>query len=341
MNFRSVPIEGRDQIGKGDVTQHLMQEFTKREINIHKISFPVYSTPFGGIVRKTLENGFVGIPELKDICGTPRELELKMAGYALNRLEALDSVLRRFNEKEEYFLLDRSPYSQALTIAYGLGGVGSIKKEEVADLVEWGMDFEKLFINTFNATECVLHLKADYGKTGWRKTREDGDLYEVKEIQEVADVVYEEIASFVGKGWNCVYTKKNGEWRDRRDIYREVNGIIDRLGYKSSHPCARPIFDILEIAQDVYNTDVSNLESYQRYFMNIEIDDNERNRETYRLAYEIAGDIIKNCKYVKFHDAEVMDSVREILGLYPEMFILLDYYWGENFMNKLKEGIYG
>ena len=340
MGFRSIVIEGGDQIGKGDVTHYLLRSFSDKKINIFKISFPMYSTPFGYIVRKTLKNGFSEVKDVKDIIGTKREIELRMIIYALNRHEALESILRHLGNKDVYFLLDRSPYSSALTISYGLGGLKSIKKNEVRDLVKLGLSFEQPFINTLNTEECVLHLMADFGETGWKRSRTDGDLYEVKGIQEVADDVYAEIASIVGKGWNRIYTKENGEFRNRIDIYKEVDKVVDALSYNSEENGSGSIYDVLKVAEDVYNVKLSNLESYKRYFKNIEEDSNEKNKETYELACEIAQYTVKNCDNVIFKNKEVKNNAKKLLDLYPEIFMLLNYYFGNEFTQKLKEGIY-
>jgi len=341
MGFRSIVIEGGDQIGKGDVTHYLLRSFPDKNINIFKISFPMYSTPFGYIVRKTLKKGFSEIKEVKNIIGTRREIELRMITYALNRLEALESILRRLDGKDAYFLLDRSPYSSALTISYGLGGLKSIKKNEVRNLIELGLSFEQPFINILNTKECILHLMADFGETGWKRSRTDGDLYEVKDIQEVADDVYAEIANIVGEGWNRIYTKENGEFRNRVNIYKEVDKVINALSYNSKGNGSGSIYDVLEVAEDVYNVKLSNLESYKRYFKNIEEDSNEKNKETYELACEIADYTVKNCGDVIFENKEVKNNAKKLLDLYPEMFILLNYHFGNEFTQKIKEGIYG
>ncbi|HCC68125.1 TPA: hypothetical protein DEP90_02905 [Patescibacteria group bacterium] len=340
MSFHSVVIEGGDQVGKGDVTQYLLESLCKRNIPIRKLSFPLYSSPFGAIVRKNLEEGFSGIPKIEKIIGTKRELELKMIAYALNRLETLESILRRLEKTEAYFILDRSTYSIALTIAYGLGGIKSIKRNDVRSLIDTGLNFEKLFLKTFDMDKCVLHLMADYGKGGWKKSRTDGDLYEKKEIQEVADDIYNELADIVGSGWNRVYTKKNGEFRDRGTIYSEVDEIVDALNMPKTKKLNNPIYDIKEVAQDVYNIDVTDFEFFKKYFKNIEEDNNDKNQETYKSAYKIAEHIVKETKKVSFNNQYVRENVRNLLDLYPEMFDLVEYHFNRGFVKKIKEGLY-
>jgi thymidylate kinase len=338
--FNSVVIEGGDQIGKGDVTHHLLKKFSKERINVYKLSFPIYSSPFGTIVRKTLKQGFKDIAELNSIIETRREIELNMVGFALNRLEALDSILRRFKNKEAYFLLDRSPYSMAVTISYGLASSQGVQKDDVEDLIKIGFSLDQLFLETFNATECVIHLVADYGKIGWIKSRTDGDLYETKEVQEVVDGIYYKIAQKVGKGWSKIYTKQKGEFKKRREIYKEVENVVDSLTWKPSTDGKSSIYDILEIAQDIYGVDISAFDQYRKYYRNIKEDDNEKNKETYELAYKIGRYISQNCKTIEFQNKEVKQHVGEILNMYPEYFSAIKHYYGQEFTDKLLEEVH-
>ena len=341
MSFHSIVIEGGDQVGKGDVTHYLLRTLCEKNIPIHKLSFPLYSSPFGAIVRRNLEQGFLGIPKLEETIGTKRELELKMVAYALNRLEALESLLRHLKNVDTYLLLDRSTYSLALTIAYGLGGVKSISKDDVNDLINTGLSFENLFLETLDMKKCVLHLIAEHGKEGWKKSRTDGDLYEKKEVQEVADDVYNELANIVGEGWNRVYTKKNGEFRDREDIYNDVDKIIDTLNMPKTGSLDNPIYDIKELARDVYSVDVMKFDLFKKYFRNIKEDRNDRNKETYQFAYKIADYIVDNTEQVTFNNDDVKQNVKDLLDFYPEMFDLIKYHFNDDFVEKIKEGIYG
>lgn len=338
-NYRSVCIEGGDQIGKGDVTNYLLGKFERDNVKIFKLSFPMYSTPFGTIVRKTLEEGFPSIPEIRMIEDSKRGLEVKMMLLAINRLEALESILATFKNKKAYFLLDRSPYSHAVTISYGLGGLKCILNEGVDKLVNLMFNTEKLFIEKLGLSECVIHLMADYGKRGWVKERSDGDLYEVREVQKVVDDVYSKIADIVGFGWSRIYTKSKGVFRNREDIYKEVDGVLGSFKFEKSVKPKSEIHDILQVARDVYRMDISELDSYSEYFENIEIDDNERNRETYKLACEIGRYIANNCPSVTFNDPDVRDNIGEIIKMYPEVLALVESHLGGGFLNKFNDSL--
>jgi thymidylate kinase len=336
-NYRSICIEGGDQIGKGDVTGYLFRKLSEENIKVCKLSFPMYATPFGTIVRKTLEDGFPKTLDIGKAEETKRGIEVKMMLFALNRLEALESILRNFKRKEAYFLLDRSPYSHAVTISYGLGGLKCIRNREVDDLVRLMFKSEQLFLEKLGLSECVIHLVADHGKKGWEKERSDGDLYEVKEVQKVVDDVYAKIGEIVGSGWNRIYTKKQGVFRERRDIYKEVDEVVGTLSLEGPTDSESEIYDVLQVVKDIYGVDVSTLEIYKRYFENIRIDDNERNKETYQLACQIGKYVAKNCPYVEIKDAEVKNNIKEIVESYPEVFSLVGYYLGEKFLSEFKK----
>lgn len=332
-------MEGGDQIGKGEVTEYLLKKLQKERIPVCKLSFPMYSTPFGYLVRKTLEEGFFDIPQLKEIIGTRRELEVKISLFVINRLEVLESILRRFGNSKAYFLLDRSPYSQAVTIAYGLGGLKSIKEGEVGELIKLGFKLENLFLKTLGLSECVLHLKADYGKKGWVKARSDNDLYEIKSVQDKVDSIYERMGEIVGDGWYRIYTKRNGEFRNRQDIQKEVDVVVDSLNFKSVANSKSEIFDVLQVAEYIYGVDLKDLQAYKKYFRNIELDDNEKNKETYSLAYEIGKYIVKKSKRVCFKDINVKKNIKLFLRLYPEVLFLLEYYFGIEFLEEFRRGL--
>lgn len=338
-NYRAICIEGGDQIGKGDITNYLLGKLESQGVKVCKVSFPMYSAPFGTIVRKTLEEGFPRTLDIGKTEETKRGLEVKMMLFALNRLEALESILRNFKNKKAYFLLDRSPYSHAVTISYGLGGLKCITSQEVKELVQLMFKSEQLFIKKLGLCECVIHLMADHGKKGWKKERSDGDLYEVRDVQKVVDDVYAKIGDIVGSGWNRIYTKKQGVFRERKDIYKEVDQVVQALSLESSPDALSEIYDISQVARGIYGMDISGLENYKEYFENIKIDDNERNKETYKLACEIGKYVANNCPRVMFEDTEVRGNIKEIVESYPEIFSLVEYHLGKEFLNKFKRSL--
>ncbi|MCD4756362.1 hypothetical protein K8R20_01975 [bacterium] len=340
MEFKSVAFEGSDQVGKGDATQRFCNHMIEKKIPVTRIAFPIYASPIGSLIRMFLKEGIGDVKKLKNIEGTKRELEVRMMMYALNRFEALESILRYSEKYDGIFLFDRSPYSNALTIAYGLGGLKNISREGVKGLVKLGFESEKLMIEKLGLKNCVIQLKADNGVRGWEVARpEDADLYESKDVQEVANYVYANWAKLVGDGWNIVYTKRNGKWRDKEVIYKEVWDIASKnLELEKANEGEVKSFDIIDIAKDLYGCDVSELEGVDRYYKAIE----ESDKATmYDEALGIREYIVKHTSEVKFENKEVLSQVRSILEKYPECLDLMEHYLGNHFVDKFKAEIFG
>jgi hypothetical protein len=258
--------------------------------------------------------------------------------YALNRLEALESISRQSEGLEGVYVFDRSPYSNALTIAYGLGGLKNITKEDVNSLVKFLYDSEQLFLDSLNLRNCVIHLKSDYGKDGWKNDRsQEADLLESKDVQEVADFVYDEFSGFVGDGWKSVLTKIDGKWRNKEDIYKDIKKFVDlRLDLKPSVGNIE-IIDSLDIGKNLYGVDISNLENYDRYITAIK----ECDKDTmYKEALEVGKYIREHCEEVSINNNEVLKNMRDILDSYPEIFDLLEYYLDEYFVENFTMAVY-
>jgi thymidylate kinase len=338
MNFQSVVFEGGDQVGKGDASNTFTNNLMKENVDIKRLAFPMYSTPIGSVIRKFLKEGVSQIDSFKNIVGTRRELEIRMMIYALNRLEALESILRHSEDFNGIYVFDRSPYSNALTISYGLGGLKNITKDDVKSLVRLGYDSEELLIKTLNLENCVIHLKSDNGIDGWKASRlDDADLLESKDVQEVADFVYSEFEKLVGDGWNTVLTKIDGKWRGREDIFKDINTFVkNRIDIKKGDGCIK-IYDSLDVCKDLYGVDIGNLDNYSKYVKAIE----ECDKDTmYREALEVARYITERCEEVSIYNEEVLKNMRSILDSYPEILDLLEYYLGKYFVENLKASIY-
>ena len=112
--FKSIDIEGSDQVGKGDAVKNLAQEYCNNGIDTTVVSLPYYASPIGYCIRTTLKEGLN--PDMN--IEREREVHIKMSLFALNRLEILNSILS--NPNKGIYLFDRGPFSNALTIGYGI-----------------------------------------------------------------------------------------------------------------------------------------------------------------------------------------------------------------------------
>jgi hypothetical protein len=339
--YQSIVIEGGDQIGKGDATQYLCKKLYEENIKVYRLSFPLYASPIGFSIRCFLKNDVRNIPSLKDVVGTKRELEIKMVMYALNRLEAVESILRSSKIKEGILVFDRSPYSNALTLAYGLGGLKNVTLPEVDELIDLGLELEKYMIDILSLKNCVIHLVADTGKEGWNLSRVDeNDLYEQKDVQKVADIVYDMIGQKVGDGWKKVYTKIDGKWRDRGDIYKDIRGFVDsRVDLNTSKSKEEPVLiDILDVSKDIFNLDISHIDGVNEYLNAI----SECDKGTiYEKSREISTYICKNMVDIDIQSSDVLNQFRNILEKYPECIDILNHFLPNEYGDKLSKYVFG
>lgn len=335
MVFQSIVIEGGDQVGKGDVVSVLSRKFNEEEIPFYKIAFPCYATPIGLIIRTFLKEGIDNIRELEGIKGTKRELEIRILMYAINRLEALESILRQPLGQNDLVILDRSTYSHALTISYGFGGLKNISIDEVRELVNFVIEREQIFIENFNLDNCVIRLKTDDSNSEWKSSRiDDSDQYETKDVQAVIEDVYSEFGQIVGDGW-CDIVTNDGEWREREDIYNEVRAFVEsriNLNKVSNHQST--VIDTLEIARDIYGVDLSTFESIDKYYTAIE----DCNKGIiYQEGLKMGNYITQHFEKIEFRNKDILNSIRSMFREYPECYTLIEHYANKPFADKFRE----
>jgi thymidylate kinase len=342
VNCISVVIEGADQVGKGDTTHNLLEVLMSYSIPVFRLSFPQYATPFGSAIRLFLKNGVDNIYSLSHINGTRREIEIRMMMFALDRLQALESILRRTNVENSVLLLDRGPYSNALTIAYGMSVVDAITDHDISEMAKLGFEMEKYLINSLDLDKCVIQLTATHGKEGWSSLRGgEEDQYEKREIQENADKAYKEFSKLVGKGWRNIITKENGTWKKRdirdKEILACLEELVDLSKLESTQKGKYEAIDVIDVAKDMYGLDISDSKDVKEFYKALE--KNEKNL-IYNKGHKIGKYIAKECKSIKIEDKGVKKSMYNIVEAYPECLVLLEDYYGKDFVNKVKDAIY-
>lgn len=343
MNYQSVVIEGGDQVGKGDTCCSLISQLEDENIPIYRLSFPQYATPFGHLIRRVLTE------DKRDDIGK-RDIEIREMLFALDRLQAAESILRRFNKAEGILLWDRSPFSNALTISYGLTKVNNFSKDDVKELAGLGLSMEDFLINTFNLNNCVVELvKRD---SYWSSSRNGGeDQYESKDVQERVSEVYEIFSNIVGDGWSRVFVDKEGKnknemtnipnWRDREDRDSEVFTFIkqrislDKL--KDSEKSVVERIDVVDIAKNIYGVDITDIKTVSDFYL--ALDENDKN-QIYEKGADIAKYIVSKSKEINFENQAVVDSIRNIIDAYPECLSIIEYYYGNKFRGDFEESIY-
>lgn len=223
----SIDFEGGDQVGKGDAVKNFSSHLSSLGLPVLVVSFPYYSTPLGFLIRQILLNGFN--PSIH--INSERLLNLKMALFALNRLEILNCIL---SLKQQYiFLFDRGPFSNALTISYHLFSQGN-NFERCEEYVNTAISLDSYFIKTLNINNCVIRLK--YSEIQWEKSRKGdiSDLYERREVQDISEYVYGIFEKNVGNGWRNIITKDTKGWKDREDIRDECMDFAQARGIRGT-----------------------------------------------------------------------------------------------------------
>lgn len=344
-NFESVVIEGGDQVGKGDTSCSVISLFEEEGIPVYRLSFPQYSTPFGHLIRRVLTEDCRENIEQRDI-------EIRGMLFALDRLQTIESILRRPEMYSGIILLDRCPYSNALTIAYGLKMISDFKREDVERLAKLGIIYEDFFIQEFGLDNCVIELIKR--SSDWSSSRNGGeDQYESKDVQERATEVYRIYSEIIGDGWRRVYVDNERDygvndlvnypnWRPRSERDAEVmNFIKERIpldDLKKPQKQTVDRVDVIEIAEDIYGVDIRGMEEVLEFYT--ALDTNDKNI-IYRKGGEIAQHIVQNSHGIDLRNRGVIESMRNIFDAYPECLDIIESYYGTKFRENIQRAING
>jgi thymidylate kinase len=340
--FNSVVIEGGDQVGKGDTSCSLISEFENEDIPVTRLSFPQYSTPLGHIIRRVLTEDNRETLQKRDI-------EVRGMLYALDRLQAAESILRRPEILKGVLLWDRSPFSHSLTISYGLTKVENFSQDDVRELAELGIYMEDFLISTFNLNNCVIELiKRD---SYWSSLRNGGeDQYETKDVQERASEVYKIYSDIIGNGWKRVFVDKEIDkstrssdlpnWRERKERDTEVIDFINQRipinNLKDDQARTVDRIDVVDISKDIYGVDTKGMEEVLDFYN--ALDKNDKNT-IYEKGGQIADYIIQNSKGFELKNEGVINSMRKIFRAYPECLSIIEYHYGDKFRQNIQEVI--
>jgi thymidylate kinase len=331
-NYRVVSFEGGDQVGKGDAINFFSKKLIEQEgTDVVISSFPIYATPIGNTIKTLLKEGGE-----KFNLNHREELEVKMALFALNRLEFLEVFLKQDISEETLILFDRSAFSNALTIAYG--GVRGQTLQEAEELVKKALNLDALLIDTLSLDNCVIQLVTD--KEEWGSNRKgETDLHESPDVQKYATFVYSLYEGIIGDGWKRVYTTKEGQWRDREEIYSDILGfVIQRLGEIGRNGYKGHKFDvgIREIIESIYLGSKVDESLLREYIGSIENNDKET---MYSTSIKVKNQICSSFENIVFTNESVREAFRAILRQYSKIEEVLEYNLGKKFVNKLEKAV--
>ena len=327
-NSFSVDFEGGDQVGKGDAVKNFSLHLSSLGYPVSVISFPYYSTPLGFLIRQILLNGFDDSTHID----TKRILDIKMALFALNRLEILNCIL---SLKQRYiYLFDRGPFSNALTISYHLFSQGS-DFQRCEEYVNTAINLDSFFLKSLNINNCVIRLK--YCDIDWEKSRKGdiSDLYERKEVQDISEYVYTIFEKSVGKGWTNITTKDRNGWREREEIKEECmrfvlnRGLLDTV--KKGKAKRIKYLGIGDIQKSLYlGCDISN--RLKREWRDAIGANNKK--KVYTVAESISQAFVGTTESVSWCNEEIALEVGHFFREYPEISDIINNKYGKEFLTK-------
>ncbi len=332
-NYRVVSCEGGDQCGKADAVLTLRRKLLDRGVSVTFSSFPIYATPFGTCIRKFLTGGMDGFNfDSRD------ELRVKMALYALNRLEFLDVVLSDQEYSRTLILLDRGSFSNAVTLAYGIVNIEGLTDEEIDEYVKLAFWLDNLMIRKLKLKDCVVQLIALDAKEGYSGNRIQKDITERKDVQQMTEKTYDIYQDKVGEGWKKIVTRMEEGWGDREEIFNGIyEFVVSRYGAFSSEAFPKDLsVNVREIIENSYPGSEVERGDIVRYIDALE--DNDKD-QMYKYSIRIGEQISLTCEDFIIRDKEVERKFSVIFKRFPEIYEVLEEYLGERFKDLIKDSI--
>jgi thymidylate kinase len=337
-NYKVVCCEGGDQVGKADAILTFTKKMMELGVNVTYGSFPIYATPIGVCIRLFLRQG---LPESN--ISEKEALKIKMALYALNRLEFMDILLSHPQYKDTLILLDRSPYSNAVTIAYGVTNSPKLKgKEQIDSLIDYAFELESFMRRKLNTKNCVVQMVSE--DRSWNNVRnEKADINENESVQKASDEIYQMYAKRIGAGWKEIVTKKKEGWRGREEIFNDIyNFSVERLGkIRSAEKGIVSVINeigIAEILKSMYRGCVLPEGLVTQHLKSLRENDKDMMHDT---ACIIGVEIGQSCKLVVVKHKAVREAMLKILDDNPGVYDVLKYFISDAFVDKLKKGLDG
>lgn len=331
-NYRVASCEGGDQVGKADAILNLRKQLIKKSIPVTYSSFPIYATPVGTAIRMFLKNG-ISIPNTNNTENTA----IKMSLFSLNRLEFLDVLLSSDIYSKTLVLLDRSSFSNAVTIAYTISSDKECEEGNLEKLVDLALDLDSLMIRKLNLEECVIELVSEC--KDWGNIRsEKRDLYEHRDVQLLSNGIYKIYAKKIGKGWGQIVTKDDKGWRERGDILKDV---VEKIGksfgeIRPNRLVKNREVGVEEIMRSLYPGSFVNREELEIYKKSLY----ENDKDTmYEYACKLGLAIANSCDRVEFQNKEVKRAFKEITNRYPKVYDVLLQCVGDKYVKRLQEGL--
>lgn len=326
----SVIVEGCDQVGKGDAVENLSKELAFEGYPICVVSFPCYATPIGNAIRESLKSDIFAHSGLDPY----EQVSSKMSLFALNRLEILNYIFQ--DPKDHIYVCDRGPFSNALTIAYGIAQ-GGISEKEKDTLIDYAFSLDSFFRKHMNADNCVINL-TDTSAT-WSNSRSDIDLYENRDVQEISENIYAKFSTRVGAGWVDIVSKNSNGWRNREDILADSVEFVRRRMKKApvSPSKASDYLPMSKVISSLYRGSSLSAKPIALFSEALRMNDKGG---IYLYCGTIADEIVNTSKYIEWYNMDMRNAVKEIVEGNVGILIVLENLYGQDFVLKLLRSVY-
>lgn len=333
--FKCVAFEGGDQAGKADAVLTFCKKALEKGHSLTYASVPMYASPFGSAIHLMLKNGLepVKIADLDE----KKELKLVMTMFVCDRLQFMNVLLSDEKYKNTLLVLDRSPFSNAVTIAYGIARMKSLGSKDIKELIDFAFEIEDFMISKLNLNNCVVELISL--QHNWNNLRtKDVDRNESSDVQANCRQAYGEFEKKVGNGWKKIVTRGEDGWRDRGDIFKDVyTFVLERYGKleKGKNPELLDI-NIQELLEKVYiGTNIQPGE-VQGYMNNLK----ENGKEAmYEAGEKLAKKCVKECEEIRIETDIVRNAYLKIVKEMPEILDIVSYYTDPVFKDKFSKAI--
>lgn len=328
-SYASICVEGGDQVGKADAALTLHKELKRKGINVTYCSFPIYSTPIGTTIRCLLKEGCP-----KNVLNPDNDLEIRLTLYVLNRLEFLDVYLSDEKYIDTVLLLDRSPFSNAVTIGYK---IESFDEKQVKEYVKLALNYDRLLISKLGLDRCIVQLKSKAKE--WKNIREqEGDQLERKDVQEKCELVYDVYKNIIGDSWHQIITKDKNGWRDRKDILNDICNILKQTygNFEDIQKGQRFSIGFKEVVDKMYLNSTYSEDVFSKYYLALK----ENNKDTmYANGVILGKTVADSCKNIHFSNKEVKAEFKRIIEKLPEILNVLEYFLGKNYTTNLAKSL--
>ena len=335
-NYRVISCEGGDQFGKADAILTFSKKFLERGVSITFSSFPMYASPFGTVIREFLKNG------MEDFKFPPlKELRIKMALYALDRLQFLDVILSNPEYKKTLILLDRSSFSNAVTLAYGIVNIKDFRrKEDTNSFLKYAFWVDGLMIRKLKLKNCVVQMVS--ANNSWSNVRnEQQDINENEDVQRITEKTYKLNQEKVGDGWKRIITKDKGGWVDRDKIFNNIYDFaVERMGAFNLEAFPKKYtVNIREVLENSYPGAVVKQKDIEKYLKALNGNDKDTMHE---YGMKVGEQIGRSCERFVLENEDVQQMFCKILRRQSEkleILKVLSRYMGEGFKDKILDSI--